>query len=264
MNMRTRVVWAVIATLLWTCLGAVTVNPTALAQNRGNSGLPSGPGNPMARLQLEINALTQQIAALARLGQEVSTLQQQVAALQQQVLALPGLQRQINTLSTQIASLNTQMVGFSSQLAALGTSDPLGVFDANGKKMGDVVGVQDSIPWVSLTATGHVFVLQVSPGQLIGGFLWYTGPNCSGSVYISDYAAFIDGPNVFSVAAVHEPGGVVYAAAADAPLQRVGVRSVLLHDGTCYDYGSSFSQYVAAATPVMTLDANFKRPYSVH
>jgi hypothetical protein len=263
MHMCARVGRTMIATLLCTFLAAVTLSPAALAQSRGNSGLPSRPGNPIANLQQQIDALKQQITTLTWLGTEVSTLQQQVAALQKQMTALQVLQQQINTLSTQIASLNTQMVGLSSQVAALGTSGSLGVFDANGKKMGDVVGVQDSIPWIGFTAAGHVFVLQVAPGQLLGGFLWYAGSNCSGSVYISYYAAFIDGPNILSVAAVHEPDGVVYAAAAAAPLQMAQVRSVLLHDGTCYDYGSSFSQNVVPATPVMTLYADFKRPYSV-
>ena len=34
------------------------------AQQRGNSGLPPGPGNPLAALQDQINALTQQVATL--------------------------------------------------------------------------------------------------------------------------------------------------------------------------------------------------------
>ena len=34
------------------------------AQQRGNSGLPPGPGNPLAALQAQIDALTQQVATL--------------------------------------------------------------------------------------------------------------------------------------------------------------------------------------------------------
>jgi hypothetical protein len=249
-------------------MAAIAVSP-ALAQNRGNSGLPSGPGNPIAKLQHEISSLTQQVAALAELGKNVSTLTQQVAALQQQMAAVLALQQQVNIMNTRVNSLDTKMNALNAQLAALGassgTSNTLGVFDANGKKIGDVVGVQDSIPWVVLTAAGNQFALQVSSNQLLtGGFLWYTGANCSGAVYLSYYAALINGPDVLSVAGVQEPGGVVYAAAPNAPLQSVNVESVLQHDGTCFDYGTSFSQNVVPATPVMTLDSNFKRPYSVH
>src|SRR5262252_7412840 len=82
-----------------------------------------------------------------------------------------------------MASLKTQIDALNSQMA---TSGGLGVFDANGKKVGNVVGVQDSVPWVCLTAAGRQFVLQVSPDRLLtGGFLWYAGPNCSGATYIA-------------------------------------------------------------------------------
>jgi hypothetical protein len=37
---------------------------TLLAQQRGNSGLPPGPGNPLAALQEQIDALTLQVASL--------------------------------------------------------------------------------------------------------------------------------------------------------------------------------------------------------
>ena len=47
-------------------LAAGTV--VASAQQRGNSGLPGGPGNPLALLQEQIDALTQQIASLGILG----------------------------------------------------------------------------------------------------------------------------------------------------------------------------------------------------
>jgi hypothetical protein len=240
MQMRTRVGWTIIATLLCTCLSVVIVSPTALAQNRGNSALPSGPGNPIAELQ-------QQIAALTRLGQDVSALQQQLAALQQQMAALAGLQEQINTLSTEFASLST--------------AGGLGVFDAAANKIGDVVGVQDNIPWVSLTAAGRTFVLQVLPGQMVGQFLWYTNADCSGGAYISGFG-LSSGPNVFSLAAVREPGGVVYAAQPNTAPVKVTVRSVQEHNGACSSFQSN--QMVVPAVPVMTLDSLFQRPYSVH
>jgi len=317
MQITARIRRTMFATLMCTSVAVMVVSPAAIAQNRGNSGLPSGRGNPMAKLQQEITALTQQVAALQTqmtgvlaLQQQVNTLSTQVTslktqigvlnsqvtalstlssqmailktqidALNSQMTALSTLSSQMATLKTQIGVLNSQMIALSTlsaQMASLktqidalssqmATSGGLGVFDANGKKVGNVVGVQDSVPWVGLTAAGRQFVLQVSPDQLLtGGFLWYAGPNCSGAAYIAYFNAFTNGPDVLSVAAVQEPGGVVYAAAANAPLQSVSVESVLLHDGTCFDYGGAFSQNLVPATAVMTLDSNFKRPYSVH
>ncbi|MBI4629186.1 MAG: hypothetical protein HY729_10780 [Candidatus Rokubacteria bacterium] len=188
-----------IVTLLCAFLAAVAVSPAALAQSRGNSGLPSGPGNP---------------------------------------------------------------------LAAPGASGGLGVFDADEKKIGDVVGVQDNIPWVALTVDGQVVVLQAFPDQLTGHFLWYTGPDCSGTVYISG-AVLRRGPSVFPIAGVQEPGGVVYAADGQAQPQEVIVRSVFPQSmspyiGKCFTYPWSFKQNVVPAEPLMTLDDFFTRPYSVH
>jgi len=269
MQITARIRRTMFATLMCTSVAVMVVSPAAIAQNRGNSGLPSGRGNPMAKLQQEITALTQQVAALQTqmtgvlaLQQQVNTLSTQVTSLKTQIGVLNSQMIALSTLSAQMASLKTQIDALSSQMA---TSGGLGVFDANGKKVGNVVGVQDSVPWVGLTAAGRQFVLQVSPDQLLtGGFLWYAGPNCSGAAYIAYFNAFTNGPDVLSVAAVQEPGGVVYAAAANAPLQSVSVESVLLHDGTCFDYGGAFSQNLVPATAVMTLDSNFKRPYSVH
>ncbi len=262
--MHAKVGQLMIAAMLCAFLAAIALSPAALAQSRGGSGLPSGPGNPMADLQQQIDALTQRIGALAQLGQDVGALQQQVASLQDQMTALGGLQQQLNTLSAQVTALNAQMVVFASQLALLGSSGGLGVFDADGQRMGDVVGVQDNVPWVSMTAAGHTFVLQVLPGQLIGQFLWYAGPGCTGTVYIAGGTLSTNGANVFSIAAVHEPGGTVYAADANAPVQRQTVQSVRGRDGVCTSFSTAFGQNVVSATPVVTLDALFRRPYSVH
>lgn len=215
-----------IAAMLCAFLAATALSPAALAQSRGGSGLPSGPGNPMA-----------------------------------------DLQQQIDTLSAQVAALNAQMVVFASQLALLGSSGALGVFDADGQRMGDVVGVQDNLPWVSMTAAGHTFVLQVLPGRLIGQFLWYSEPGCTGTVYISGGTLSSNGANVFSIAAVDEPGGTVYAADAQT-LVRNNVRSVRERNGTCTTYTTfpkpPLNMNALPATPVMTLDTLFRRPYSVH
>lgn len=149
MHLRAQLRRMMIPTMLCAFVAAVTLSPAALAQSRGDSGLPSGPGNPVAQLQEQIDALTQQMT-----------------------------------------SLSSQMAGFSSQPAALDTSDALGVYDANENRIGDVVGVQDNIPWVSVKTAGHVVALQVFPDRLVGllgTFLWYTGVNCTGEVYIASH-----------------------------------------------------------------------------
>ncbi len=261
MNLRATVGRTALAILVGVFLAGVTASP-ALAESRGHSGLPPGPGNPMARLQQEIKALTQQITELAQLGQSVAA-SQQVAALQQQMTVLASLQQQVNALNSQVVSLNSQIVAVNARLGSLGSSNALAVFDAHDKKIGDVVGVQDEIPWVSLAATGHVVALRVFSGQLVGGFVWFSGASCAGTSYISDTAIF-NGADVFSPAAVREPGGVIYVADAKSPVQRVQVQSVAQHDGTCFTFSSPVTNNLVPATPVMTLDLLFSRPYSVH
>jgi TolA-binding protein len=235
-----------IATFLCGSLAAVTAGPMALAQNRTGAGLPSGSGNPMAQLQ-------QQIDAVAAAGQDVTVLRQRLATLEQQMSSLYGLQSQINSLTTQFQTLSSQIGN--------GSSAKLAVYDSNQQKMGDVVGVQDNIPWVGLTAGSRSFVLQVFPDQLVGQFLWFDGSNCTGNVFISGFT-LSNGPNVFALAAVHEPGGMVYAADANtAPVLKL-VASVLDSNGTCSTF-RPFNQNVLPASALMSLDSVFQRPYSV-
>jgi len=235
-----------VATLLCGSLAAFTASSTALAQNKGASGLPSGSGNPMTQLQ-------QQIDTLAATGQDVTALRQRLATLEQQMSALYGLQSQVNSLSTQLELL----------AATAGNGDPskLAVYDSNEQKLGDVVGVQDNIPWVSITANNRKFVLQVFPNQLVGQFLWFEGSNCTGNVFISG-VTLSKGANVFALAAVHEPDGMVYAADPNtAPVLRL-VASVLDGNGLCTSF-KAFNQNVLSASPVGSLNAIYQRPYSV-
>jgi uncharacterized protein YoxC len=317
MNLLAKVGWTALTLLLGAALLGAT-SSFALAEGRGNSGLPSGPGNPMAKLQQEINMLTQRLAELAQLGQSVAGLQQkidalqkqmtavqqqtaayaglqqqvntlngqvntlqqqtaayaglqqqinalnsQVATLQQQAAASAGLQQQVGTLNGQVANLNTQLATVNSRLGSLGSSNALAVYDAHDNKIGEVVGVQDNIPWVSLTAGGQVISLRVFSGQLLGGFVWFSGARCAGTAYISDTPIF-NGADVFAFAAVQEPGGVIYVADIKTPVQSVRLQSVVQQDGTCFTFSSPVTNNVVPATPVMTLDLQFTRPYSVH
>src|SRR5215813_1954906 len=310
MNLLAKVRRTAVTLLLSAALTGVT-SSAALAEDRGNSGLPSGHGNPMAKLQQQINALTQRLNDLALLGQSVAGLKQQVdalqqqtagyAALQQQVYTLNGqvntlqqqqaayaglqqqinalnsqvatlrqqaaayasLQQQVGTLNGQVANLNTQLANVNTRLGSLGSSNALSVYDAHGNKLGDVVGVQDNIPWVTFTAGGYVLALRVYAEQLLGGFVWFSGANCTGNAYISDTPIF-NGADTFALAAVGEPGGVIYAADAKATVQSVRLQSVAQHNGTCFSLSSPVTNNVVPASAVTTLDLQFSRPYSVH
>src|SRR5712691_7112839 len=142
MNLRARVGWTalgiVVAVLLASVFLAGVTASSAFAEDRGKSGLPHRPGNPIAALQHEIDALTQRIAELAKLGQSVAALTQQLAALQQQMTALTALQQQVNGLNgqvnglnAQLVSLNNQIVDVSARLQSIGPSNALAVFDAH-------------------------------------------------------------------------------------------------------------------------------------
>jgi hypothetical protein len=235
-----------VATMLCGSLAALTASPTALAQNRGTAGLPSSSGNPMTQLQ-------QQIDALAATGQDVTALRLRLTTLEQQMTSLYTLQNQVNSLSTQVE--------FLSATAGSGDSSKLAVYDSNEQKLGDVVGVQDNVPWVSITANNRKFVLQVFPNQLVGQFLWFEGSNCTGNVFISG-VTLSKGANVFALAAVHEPDGMVYAADSNTvPVQRP-VASVLDGNGLCTSF-KPFNQNVLSASPVGSLNAVYQRPYFV-
>jgi len=293
MNLLAKVRWTAVTLLLSAALTAVA-SSAAAAEGRGNSGLPSGHGNPMAKLQQEVNVLTQRLNDLALLGQSVAGLQQQVDALraqmttlQQQTAAYAGLQQQLNTLNSQVtalqqqaaasaslqqqvnslngqvANLNTQLASVNTRLGSLGSSTALGVYDAHGSKIGDVVGVQDNVPWVTFTAGGYVLALRAYAEQLLGGFVWFSGTNCTGNAYISDTPLF-NGADTFALAALVEPGGVVYAADAKAPVQSTRLQSVAQHNGVCFSLSSPVTNNVVPASPVTTLDLHFSRPYSVH
>jgi|RhiMetdeSRZDD1v2_1073273.scaffolds.fasta_scaffold44806_5 TolA-binding protein len=219
-----------IATLLCGGLAALAASPMALAQNRGNSGLPAGSGNPVA------------------------TLQQKIDALEQQMSALYALQGQVGSLTTQLQTL-------TSQVPNGGTAERLAVYDSNEQKVGDVVGIQDNVPWVSMSVNNRSFVLQVLPQQLVGQFLWFGASNCTGpNVYISGMG-LSRGANVFALAAVREPDGMVYVAEPNTPPAMQMVASVLDERGVCTSFMAG-NRSVVPASPVATL--NFRRPYTVH
>jgi hypothetical protein len=125
-----------------------------------------------------------------------------------------------------------------------------------------VVGVDDNVPWVALTAGDYTVVLQVFPQQLIGQNLWFDAANCTGNAYVAGLTLG-RGANVFALAAVSEPGGVIYAAhPTERPAKRSAQWSLRDSTGLCTNQGT-FSQAVLPASPVFTLDTLFQRPYHV-
>jgi len=296
------------AMVLCACVATVTSSSTALAQARGNSGLPAGSGNPMGDLQGQLTVLQQQTGALqaqinslSALGQDVSTLKDQmkslmslqsqvtaliaqaskqadalaalgkdVSGLKEQLTMLATMQRQLTTMSAQMATLSNlqgQVNALTTQVEALaaqstsGSYDSLGVYDNKNQKVGDVIGVENNIPWVALSDGDHTVVLQVFPQRLMGQTLWYDGPNCTGNPYING-STLANGASVFSLAAVLDPGGVVYAAKPE--IAPTSVLLLSLRDKTTgFCAPSKALNNVLPAQPVFTLDAMFQRPYHV-
>jgi hypothetical protein len=219
-----RVGRTVIATLLCGSLAALTASSTALAQGRGNSGLPAGAGNPHADLQRQIKSLEQQMESL---GMEVEVLSSQMGQ-------------------------------------GSGSDRKLAVYDAIEQKVGDVVGVELNVPWVGLTVNNRTFVLQVTPQQLVGQFLWFGDSTCMGpQVYISGFQrnGRTGGAHVFALAAVHADG-TVYVADANTPPVQQPIGSVLNSNGTCS--ASVGTQTVVPATPLpLNVYSVYQRPFTV-
>jgi hypothetical protein len=214
-----------IATVLCGSLAALTASPIALAQDRGNSGLPASAGSPTANLQ-----------------------------------------RQINSLEEQMESLNMQFEVLSSQMGQ-GSDRKLAVYDAIEQKVGDVIGVELNVPWVSLKANNRTFVLQVTPQQLVGQFLWFGDSVCMGpQVYIAGMTlsptARAGGANVFALAAVHGDGTVYVAEPNTPPMLKQPVGSVMDANGRCTAVVGT--QTVVPASPLpLNLNSVYQRPFTV-
>ena len=215
----------VIATLLCGSLAALAASPTALAQGRGNSGLPAGAGNPTANLQQQINSLEQQM----------------------------------DSLTMQFEALSSQM--------GQGSDRKLAVYDAIEQKVGDVVGIQENVPWVLLQADKRTFVLQVTPQQLVGQFLWFGDSACMGpQVYIAGMTlsptARVGGANVFALAAVHGDGTVYAADPNTPPMLKQPVGSVMDANGRCTVAAGTQTVVPASALP-LNLNSIYQRPFTV-
>jgi hypothetical protein len=344
MVMRSRVGRTVFAMLLG--VATLTTSSSALAQTRGNSGLPAGSGNPMAGLQAQITTLQAQITTLQQQVASVPALANDVAALQAQMRTLLALQGQVNSLADQatrqagqlaalggdvsmvkeqmrtllamqaqldavtnqttrqaqqlaalgndvaglkeqlalLALVPRQLAALSSQVAALsslqnqvtvlssqveklasqpnGATPTLGIYDKNGQRIGDVLGVEEGVPYLALKVGDSTVVLQVYPNQMVGLPLWFDGVNCSGNAWVSN--GVLNTPSVFRFGGVLEPHGIVYAVdvSASTTLQRVTLQSMRESNGACTPF-SPFRTTGLLVKPVFDLDATYERGYSV-
>jgi hypothetical protein len=136
-----------------------------------------------------------------------------------------------------------------------------------------LVGIDtENIPWVLLTARdasaqSYTVALKVFRGQLAGGNIMFSGPNCTGTAFIEPIAVsqgVYFGPNAVALAGVdYLHGGSVYAAPAGAAVVHVDLGSRVMDDGPCFTGLIGFpGSHVVAATPV-TFSAAFTPPYSV-
>lgn len=213
----------VIATLLCGSLAALTASSTALAQGRGNSGLPAGAGNPTANLQQKVNALEQQ---------------------------MEWLNTQVELLGSQIGQGSDRKLAVYDAIEQK-VGDLIGAQDSTSGP---------PVPWVAVTVGHRTFVLQVLPEKLIGQNLWFDGANCTGNTFISGMS-LNKGPSAFALAAVHEREGMVYAAEPNAvPVLRL-VASGLRTNGVCDTFAPT-NQNTLPASPVLNL-SNFQEPYSI-
>ena len=300
MVMRSRAGRVVIAMLLCASVATLSASSMAIAQTRGNSGLPAGSGNPMASLEAQVTALTQQVSSLSSLGQDVSTLKDQirtllalqaqldtlarqatrqadelaavgkdVTALKEQLAVLATLQRQLAALSSQVTALSnlqSQVTVLTAQVEKLAAQPAnggpaLGVYDKGGQRIGDVLGVDEGVPYIGLKLGDTTVVLQVYPNQMVGLPLWFDGANCSGTGYVSN--TLLNAPSVFRFGSVLEPHGVVYAADYPPPaLQRVRLQSLKESNGACTNW-SPFNTTALPVKPVLELDAFYERGYFV-
>jgi hypothetical protein len=213
-----------IATLLCGSLAALTASSTALAQGRGNSGLPAGAGNPHANLQQQINSLEQQMESL---GMQVDALSSQMGQGSDRKLA--------------VYDAIEQKVG---DVVGVELNVPWVLLTANNR-----------------TFVLQVTPQQLVGQNLWYGDSACMGPQIYISGMTLNPNSRTGGANVFTLAAVHA-NGTVYVAEPNTPPLRLPVGSVLNANGSCSV--SVGTQIVVPATPLpLNLNSAFQRPFAV-
>lgn len=153
----------------------------------------------------------------------------------------------------------------------------LKVFDATGKKVGDVLSMKEysagypngSSPIVALKFGGHVFTVEVLRHQLSGNLsdlLYFQSQDCTGTPYLRGYlgapALFGDQADVLLAAHVSAPGKTVYLPVPGSISQSRSVQSSWWRDGVC-QLGGDAGLLSVPAFPLIDLNTVFTPPFSV-
>jgi hypothetical protein len=172
---------------------------------------------------------------------------------------LASLSQMIYDLQNQMRDLRT----YVREVYGSGGSSGLAAYDAAGRKVGDVVGVEQQVPLVSLSVEGKTFVLKAFPNRLVGNPLYFATPDCSGTPYVG-YGSF--DPNTpsstLSLAAAVDPNGVVYVTEPNAVPAQQFIGSQQMPQGHCVQLFPQLRRVLASA-PLLFLDEHFTRPYAV-
>lgn len=151
---------------------------------------------------------------------------------------------------------------------------PLGVYDANGVKIGDVVGVAAAAaldpsvdprvadPIVVIESHGMRFVLAATYEGLVGNAVAevaFGSPDCQGQAYVYPYPRVVLMPRVAIVGPNKTAYVTMNACLSDGP-EQITVQSTLVPGLPC----RNVSPAIRAVCPaVPTLDLEFARPFSV-
>lgn len=115
------------AVLICAALAGITLPPVAFAKPRGNSGLPPGPGNPIAALQSEVNGLQGQINDLdERLDAIEAVLNAPALMWVQHLDLLPGDGSVLTSFNSTNSGVGSGLAGLIIQSTTTGELDLLG------------------------------------------------------------------------------------------------------------------------------------------
>lgn len=151
----------------------------------------------------------------------------------------------------------------------------LAVFDANGKKVGNVIslivseslfpslgpGTMVMLPAVAFRVDTFVVALFVTQNRFTGNReILFESSDCSGPAFFQQVDPFFLG--ALPGAAVGSPGSTVYIPDPDGPVQSVAVQTALRPDSVCFNLGSLTTDAVPAL-PLIDLATMFTPPFSV-
>lgn len=150
----------------------------------------------------------------------------------------------------------------------LPTVQDLAVFDTNGKRLGNAVGITDKNRLVlSFKVDDHLFTAVLFTkdhfvGTGFGEATYFDSPDCTGNPFIHK-----ERDNVLPSIQVNIPGNTIYMEDPDATARSVRVRSFLPAAssdgyGACYNTDSQLNNRIRAI-PLIDLNTVFTPPFSV-